>query len=239
MPCAARAKPEPRDDQLPRHEPVVDDLAPVVDVVDELVERADALRQAALDRRPLGRRDDPRHEVERERAVADRPVGVRAGRVERDALLHEDRVAAAAGRGQRLGPERGQRLDQRLRVRRAATRPRRASRRRSRRGPSARRHPHIPPVPRIVRMERTTRDHSPPCRTCSICIAGVTGWTGRALADAVAAAEDLELRSGVSRSAAGRRDPRRARVRDRRRGARGRRRAHRLHVARRGARRTR
>jgi 4-hydroxy-tetrahydrodipicolinate reductase len=37
----------------------------------------------------------------------------------------------------------------------------------------------------------------------SICIAGVTGWTGRALADAVAAAGDLELRSGVSRSAAG------------------------------------
>ena len=37
----------------------------------------------------------------------------------------------------------------------------------------------------------------------SICIAGVTGWTGGALAEAVAAAEDLELRSGVSRSAAG------------------------------------
>jgi 4-hydroxy-tetrahydrodipicolinate reductase len=37
----------------------------------------------------------------------------------------------------------------------------------------------------------------------SICIAGVTGWTGTALAEAIAAAEDLELRSGVSRSAAG------------------------------------
>jgi 4-hydroxy-tetrahydrodipicolinate reductase len=37
----------------------------------------------------------------------------------------------------------------------------------------------------------------------TICIAGVTGWTGAALADGVAAAEDLELRSGVSRSAAG------------------------------------
>lgn len=36
-----------------------------------------------------------------------------------------------------------------------------------------------------------------------ICIAGITGWTGGALAEAVAAAEDLELRSGVSRSAAG------------------------------------
>jgi 4-hydroxy-tetrahydrodipicolinate reductase len=37
----------------------------------------------------------------------------------------------------------------------------------------------------------------------SICIAGATGWTGRALVDAVAAAEDLDLRSAVSRSAAG------------------------------------
>jgi 4-hydroxy-tetrahydrodipicolinate reductase len=37
----------------------------------------------------------------------------------------------------------------------------------------------------------------------SICIAGITGWTGSALGEAVAAADDLELRSGVSRSAAG------------------------------------
>ncbi len=37
----------------------------------------------------------------------------------------------------------------------------------------------------------------------AICIAGITGWTGTALAEAVAASEDLELRSGVSRSAAG------------------------------------
>jgi 4-hydroxy-tetrahydrodipicolinate reductase len=33
-----------------------------------------------------------------------------------------------------------------------------------------------------------------------ICVAGVTGWTGRAVADAVEAATDLELVSGVSRS---------------------------------------
>jgi 4-hydroxy-tetrahydrodipicolinate reductase len=39
--------------------------------------------------------------------------------------------------------------------------------------------------------------------TVSICVAGVTGWTGGAVAEAVAAADDLELRSGVSRSAAG------------------------------------
>ncbi len=36
-----------------------------------------------------------------------------------------------------------------------------------------------------------------------ICIAGATGWTGRALVDGVVAADDLELRSGVARSAAG------------------------------------
>jgi 4-hydroxy-tetrahydrodipicolinate reductase len=33
-----------------------------------------------------------------------------------------------------------------------------------------------------------------------VCVAGVTGWTGRAVADAVDAASDLELVSGVSRS---------------------------------------
>ena len=33
-----------------------------------------------------------------------------------------------------------------------------------------------------------------------ICVAGVTGWTGRAVAEAVRAADDLELAAGVSRS---------------------------------------
>jgi len=33
-----------------------------------------------------------------------------------------------------------------------------------------------------------------------VCIAGITGWTGRAVADAVRAADDLELVAGVSRS---------------------------------------
>ena len=44
------------DDQPPRHDPRADDLARVVDVVDEAVQRADALREAALDVRPLARR---------------------------------------------------------------------------------------------------------------------------------------------------------------------------------------
>ncbi len=33
-----------------------------------------------------------------------------------------------------------------------------------------------------------------------VCVAGITGWTGRAVAEAVRAAEDLELVAGVSRS---------------------------------------
>jgi 4-hydroxy-tetrahydrodipicolinate reductase len=37
----------------------------------------------------------------------------------------------------------------------------------------------------------------------SVCMAGATGWTGRALVPAIVAAPDLELRSAVSRSAAG------------------------------------
>jgi 4-hydroxy-tetrahydrodipicolinate reductase len=36
-----------------------------------------------------------------------------------------------------------------------------------------------------------------------LCVAGATGWTGGAVAEAVLAAEDLELASAVSRSAAG------------------------------------
>jgi 4-hydroxy-tetrahydrodipicolinate reductase len=37
----------------------------------------------------------------------------------------------------------------------------------------------------------------------AICIAGATGWAGRAIVDGVLAAEDLQLRSAVARSAAG------------------------------------
>src|SRR5215213_11968288 len=33
-----------------------------------------------------------------------------------------------------------------------------------------------------------------------VCVAGVMGWTGRAVADAIRQAEDLELVAGVSRS---------------------------------------
>jgi 4-hydroxy-tetrahydrodipicolinate reductase len=39
--------------------------------------------------------------------------------------------------------------------------------------------------------------------TTSVCVAGATGWTGRAVAEAVLRADDLTLRCAVTRSAAG------------------------------------
>jgi 4-hydroxy-tetrahydrodipicolinate reductase len=39
--------------------------------------------------------------------------------------------------------------------------------------------------------------------TVNVCVAGATGWTGRAVAEAVLDAVDLDLRSAVGRSAAG------------------------------------
>src|SRR4051794_34228586 len=45
--------------------------------------------------------------------------------------------------------------------------------------------------------------NSKPHPKLRICLAGVTGWTGRAVAAGIAAAPDLELASAVSRKAAG------------------------------------
>jgi 4-hydroxy-tetrahydrodipicolinate reductase len=42
--------------------------------------------------------------------------------------------------------------------------------------------------------------HVPGATTIRVCVAGVTGWTGRPVANAVEAAPDLELVAGVSRS---------------------------------------
>ena len=115
-----------RDDQPPRHDALADDLARVVDVVDEGVERADALRQAALDRDPLVGRDDPRDEVQREGAVLG---AVLAGQLEGDALLHEDGVAPAPGGGEVLGAHLLQGGDElrRVRARGAAAAPAKTS----------------------------------------------------------------------------------------------------------------
>ena len=90
-------------------------------------------------------------------------------------------------------------------------------------------------VPVVIGREQTM--------TLAVCVAGVTGWTGRAVAEAVLEADDLRLVSGVSRSAAGTdlgapgvATRTASRCGARRRGARRRGRADRLHVARRGPR---
>ena len=76
--------------------------------------RADPLRETALDRPPLGARDDPRDEVEREWPVGDEPVV--AAQVEGDALAHEDRVAQRARGDQPVGAEPLELVDQRRRM---------------------------------------------------------------------------------------------------------------------------
>jgi hypothetical protein len=86
----------------------------VVDVVDEVVERADALRESALDLGPLVGGDDPRHQVEREGPVGDGALGRR--QVEGDPLAHEQRVAQLPGRDEPLAAEPLEFGDQRLGV---------------------------------------------------------------------------------------------------------------------------
>jgi hypothetical protein len=103
----------PGDDQLPRDDPLANDLAIVIDVVDEQVERAHALREPTLDHAPLVAAQDARDQVEREGPVAGRAVG--AARVEGDALLDEDRVAPDAGGLQAVAPEPAKRRGERLR----------------------------------------------------------------------------------------------------------------------------
>ena len=53
-------------DEPARHDPVAQDLLPVVDVVEEAVQRLDALSQARLDDRPLVGREDAGNRVERQ-----------------------------------------------------------------------------------------------------------------------------------------------------------------------------
>src|SRR5205814_7612563 len=51
-----------------RHHAVLDDFLFVVDVVDEQIERTDALLQAALDHHPVRCRYNPRQQIERKDA---------------------------------------------------------------------------------------------------------------------------------------------------------------------------
>src|ERR1051326_3936058 len=51
---------------------------------------------------------------------------------------------------------------------------------------------------RFIRLGIALRSYS--AHVIRVCVAGVTGWTGSAVAEAVEAADDLELVAGVSRS---------------------------------------
>jgi len=64
------------------HRSAVQDPLVVVDVVEERVQRAHALKEAALEHAPFVRRDDPRDQVERDQALG---PGVLAGHGEGDA----------------------------------------------------------------------------------------------------------------------------------------------------------
>ena len=90
-------------DQRPRDDPGADDLALVVDVGDELVERTDPLCEPALDFTPLLCRDDPWHEVERKWSVGSSAFG--AAQVEGDSLTHEERVAQLSCRDEALAAQ--------------------------------------------------------------------------------------------------------------------------------------
>jgi len=86
----------------------------VIDVVDEQVQRVNALLQAALDRAPLGRGDNPRNEVEREDALR---AFVRAVDVERDAHGEQRTFGRSLATLDLTGRQRVEDLRQRLRTR--------------------------------------------------------------------------------------------------------------------------
>ena len=83
-----------------RHQPARDQLVAqnvllAVDVVEIHLQRAYPLGDAALEPRPFGGRDDPRHEIERERPLL-------AGQRERDALV-DKRAPERIRTGGKLG----------------------------------------------------------------------------------------------------------------------------------------
>ena len=78
------------DDQAARHHAVAQDFSLVVDIVDEAVQRLDALPQARFDQLPLRGRDEARDEVEGEDTL--RPLLLVRVDGEGDALVEEGTV---------------------------------------------------------------------------------------------------------------------------------------------------
>ena len=108
------AKALPRVDEPVGYDAILDDPAPVVDIVDEQVEGVDPLLQAALDRRPLGGVDDPRHDVERPDLLRPRLVAVD---VERDPHREERLVGGPLPGGKLAVREGGETTDELLSAR--------------------------------------------------------------------------------------------------------------------------
>ena len=117
-------------DQLARHDAVGQDLRVVIDVLQEQVQRGDALGQAALEHVPLGGGDDPGNQV-----VGEDPLGALAAAVdgEGDALVQEGEIGGRLALVHLAGADGLQAVVERLRTARAAGRARRTSRRRRRR----------------------------------------------------------------------------------------------------------
>lgn len=93
------------EDELRRDAACGEDALVVVDVVEEEVESADALLQAPLHARPLGGRDDARHQVEGEDPLDALLVAVHG---EADPLGQERRVGDAAALLEAGGGEAGE-----------------------------------------------------------------------------------------------------------------------------------
>ncbi len=111
------AKPGRGGEQRPRHHPVPDHLARPVDVGEKRLQRAYPLHDARFDQLPLGRRDQPRDQVEREDPLF-------AGMGEHDALVAEAAIPGLRPPRQVVAGERLQGVIQRPRVRvRQAIRP--------------------------------------------------------------------------------------------------------------------
>ncbi len=83
-------------DQLRRNDPLLEDRALAVHVLEEQVQRLDPLGQARLELAPFGARDQARHDVERDQALGRVLVAVDA-EGDADAAEHVFGLGAAGG----------------------------------------------------------------------------------------------------------------------------------------------
>ncbi len=127
---AGRQEIRGRRDDVVGHDAVVDDAPVVIQVVDEVVERLQALNQAALDARPLGCLDRARNHVERPGAVDVLAFGVDR---EGDAHLDDGALRVGLPLGELARAERRQDSPRAAQPTAEPCRERRTARRRSRR----------------------------------------------------------------------------------------------------------